>query len=145
MNPEPVTRSESQPPAVTRIELSFPGGKRVDAQVGGHVISTDQPPQFGGEGAAPAPFDLFLASIATCAGVYALGFCHARDLPTEGLKITQEVIDDPSTKLPAEIRFVVRVPDGFPEQYRPGLLRSIESCKVKKTIAHQPAFSVTLG
>lgn len=145
MNPEPVTRSESQPPAVTRIELDFPGGKRVDARVGGHVIPTDQPPQFGGEGAAPAPFDLFLASIATCAGVYALGFCHARDLSTEGLKITQEVIEDPGSKLPAEIRFVVRVPAGFPEKYRAGLLRSIESCKVKKTIAHQPAFSVELA
>lgn len=145
MNPEPVARPESPPPAVTRIELSFPGGKRVDAQVGQHRISTDQPAVYGGDDSAPAPFDLFLASIATCAGIYALGFCHARDLSTEGLKITQEVVDDPATHLPAEIRFVVSVPAGFPERYRPGLLRAVESCKVKKTIARQPVFSVRLG
>ncbi len=145
MNPEAVARTESPPPTVTRLEVSFPGGKRVSTQVGRHVISTDQSVRHGGDDSAPAPFDLFLASIATCAGAYALGFCHARDLSTEGLKITQEVVDDPATHLPAEIRFVVSVPTGFPEKYRPGLLRAVESCKVKKTLALLPRFSVELG
>ena len=82
------------------IMVTFPGGKRVDAQVGNFVIATDQPVSGGGGEAAPAPFDLFLASIATCAGIYALGFCQARGLPTEGLVLEQEVIDDPATHLP---------------------------------------------
>ena len=29
----------------SEIVVTFPGGKRVDAQVGGHVIHTDQPVQ----------------------------------------------------------------------------------------------------
>jgi ribosomal protein S12 methylthiotransferase accessory factor len=45
--------------------LTFPGGARVDAQFGPHLIRTDQPPQAGGAGSAPAPFSLFLASIGT--------------------------------------------------------------------------------
>ena len=52
--------------------ISFPGGKRVDAEFGGMVIQTDQPPQGGGEGSAPTPFALFLASMGTCAGSSAL-------------------------------------------------------------------------
>ena len=48
---------------MSTMTVSFPGGKRVDAEYGGFTIRTDQPPQGGGEGSAPPPFDLFLASI----------------------------------------------------------------------------------
>ncbi|MBW2050564.1 MAG: osmotically inducible protein OsmC, partial [Deltaproteobacteria bacterium] len=52
-----------------RVEVSFPGGKRVDAQIGGFTIKTDQSRDNGGDESAPEPFQLFLASIATCAGI----------------------------------------------------------------------------
>lgn len=142
MNPDVMPQRPEVPPVITSIEVSFPGGKRVDAQIGDRVISTDQSRRQGGSDSAPGPFDLFLASIATCAGVYALAFCHARDLPTEGLKIRQEVIDDPAARLPGEIRLHVTPPLGFPEALRPALLRAIGACKVKKTIAHAPAFEI---
>jgi ribosomal protein S12 methylthiotransferase accessory factor len=60
------------------VKVDFPGGKRVDARLGLTFIPTDQRPENGGEGSAPAPFQLFLASIATCAGILALNFCEAR-------------------------------------------------------------------
>jgi putative redox protein len=47
------------------IEITFPGGKRVDARIGAHVVRTDQPASSGGADSAAAPFDLFLASIGT--------------------------------------------------------------------------------
>ena len=61
-----------------KIEVTFPGGMQVDAQVEGIIVKTDQAVKNGGDGSAPEPFQLFLASIATCAGVYALDFCNAR-------------------------------------------------------------------
>jgi hypothetical protein len=82
------------------IEVTFPGGKRVDAQVGPYVVRTDQPIEAGGAGSAIAPFDLFLASIATCAGIYVLGFCQARNLSVEGIRLEQQVELDPVTHLP---------------------------------------------
>ncbi len=69
------------------IEVSFPGGKKVDASIKGFTIPTDQPISSGGEGSAPSPFDLFLSSIATCAGIYALGFCESKGIDTTGLKL----------------------------------------------------------
>ena len=60
--------------------ITFPGGKRVDAQVGPYLIQTDQPKDEGGDGTAPEPFMLFLASIGTCAGIYVLGFCQSRGI-----------------------------------------------------------------
>jgi ribosomal protein S12 methylthiotransferase accessory factor len=127
------------------IVISFPGGKRVDAQVGDFAIRTDQPASLGGEGSAPAPFDLFLASIATCAGIYALGFCQARGLSTEGLSLTQRSDVDPETKLPRRISLELTLPPGFPEKYRTAILRAAEGCKVKKTMAAEPRIEVSLA
>jgi ribosomal protein S12 methylthiotransferase accessory factor len=124
------------------IAVSFPGGKRVDAHVGKFVVHTDQPAWHGGEDSAVAPFDLFLASLATCAGLYVLGFCQARGLSTDGLALYQHVEVDPATKLPKRIRMEVALPASFPENYRVAILRAAEGCKVKKTIAASPAIEV---
>ncbi len=127
------------------IQVSFPGGKRVAAAFGAHAIVTDQPRELGGEDSAPAPFDLFLASLATCAGIYVLGFCQARGLATDGFAITQRNDLDPETKLPRRIELTVKFPTDFPEKYKPAVLRAAEGCKVKKTIAAQPELVVRAG
>jgi putative redox protein len=125
------------------IEVTFPGGKRVDARVGEFVVHTDQPVELGGAGSAIAPFELFLASLASCAGIYALGFCQARKLPTEGLKLTQRYELNADTKLPAKVSITLQLPDGFPEMYRGAIVRAVEGCKVKKTVVSQPVFEVS--
>jgi putative redox protein len=127
------------------IEVTFPGGKRVDAQIGAYVVRTDQPVESGGEGSAVAPFDLFLASLATCAGVYVLGFCQARGIPTDGMALTQRVDVDPATHLPSHIRVELRLPASFPEKYRTAVARAAEGCKVKKTILAAPMIDVVLA
>lgn len=124
------------------IEVTFPGGKLVDAHFGGYVVRTDQPTSLGGEGSAPGPFDLFLASLATCAGIYVLGFCQARGLATEGLSVRQSVELDAETHLPRHVKLEVVLPAGFPEKYRSAVLRAAENCKVKKTLAAPPSFEV---
>jgi len=71
--------------------IDFPGGARVDAHFGNFVIPTDQPRSGGGEGSAPTPFVTFLSTIGTCAGIYVLGFCRQRGLPTEGIRLVQQM------------------------------------------------------
>ncbi len=122
--------------------VTLPGGKRVDTQIGKHVIRTDQPVEAGGEDSAPGPFDLFLASIGTCAGIFVAGFCHKRELPTEGIRIAQRNHFDPETKLLTRVELDVVVPHGFPEKYLEALVRVADQCKVKKAIAAQPVFAV---
>jgi ribosomal protein S12 methylthiotransferase accessory factor len=122
--------------------VTLPGGKRVDTQIGKHVIRTDQPVEGGGEDSAPAPFDLFLASIGTCAGIYVAGFCQKRGLPTEGLRIVQRNVVDGETGVLARVELDVLVPPGFPEKYLEALVRVADQCKVKKAIQAQPAFAV---
>jgi putative redox protein len=122
--------------------VTLPGGKRVDTQIGKHVIRTDQPVEGGGEDSAPAPFDLFLASIGTCAGIYVAGFCQKRGLPTDGIRIVQRNHSDPETGTLVRVEMDVVVPAGFPEKYLEALVRVADQCKVKKAIQAQPVFEV---
>lgn len=122
--------------------IDFPGGARVDAHFGSFSVQTDQPPP-GGAGSAPSPFMLFLASIGTCAGIYVLGFCQSRGLPTEGLRLIERIHNDRSTGMVARVEIEIQVPADFPEKYLPSLIRSAELCAVKKHIETPPQFDVT--
>ena len=122
--------------------ITFPGGARVDAEVGPFTIRTDQPTQGGGENSAPAPFTLFLASIGTCAGIYVLGFCRQRGLPTDGIRIVQRMERDPRTGLVGRIGLDIEVPPEFPAKYHDALIRAADQCAVKKHLEQPPAFDV---
>jgi len=124
------------------VKMGFPGGRKVAAQVGEHVILTDQPRSAGGEGAAPSPYSLFLASIGACIGFYALAFCQSRDISCEGLALEGVFRTENGTLAGAE--FHLRPPVGFPEKYRDALLRSVDRCSVKRSIQAQPDIRVQL-
>jgi putative redox protein len=124
------------------IIVTFPGGARVDAQFGPHLIHTDQPPQAGGEDSAPTPFALFLASLGTCAGIYVLNFCKQRGLPSEGVRVVQKMERDPDTKLVARVSLEIEVPPTFPEKYYDALVRAASQCTVKKHLESPPRFDV---
>jgi ribosomal protein S12 methylthiotransferase accessory factor len=126
------------------IDVMFPGGRRVDVRVGDFVVRTDQPRSSGGDESAPAPFDLFLASLASCAGIYVLGFCQARGLSTDGLALRQRVESDPDTHLPSVVSIAIQLPPTFPAKYRTAVVRAAENCKVKKTLAAPPMFEVVV-
>ena len=123
--------------------IDFPGGARVDAHFGPYSVRTDQPPMGGGEGSAPTPFAVFLSSMGTCAGIYVLGFCKQRGLPTDGIRILQRAIPDPFTRgMVGKVQFEIQVPPEFPAKYYNALVRSAEQCAVKKHLEHPPEFEV---
>lgn len=124
--------------------ISFPGGMRVDAHVDARdlTISTDQTVKGGGEGSAPSPFMLFLASMGTCAGYYVLNFCKTRDLPTDGIRLLQTYETNPETHMVEKISIEIRVPSTFPAKYHTALVRAADQCTVKKHLEHPPAIDV---
>lgn len=121
--------------------ISFPGDLRVDARFGSHVVHTDQPHD-GDDGSAPTPFATFLASIGTCAGIYVLGFCRQRGLPTDGIRIVEQVVPGPGGI--ARIALEIHVPESFPAKYHGALIRSAEQCAVKKQLEAPPHFDITV-
>jgi len=124
------------------MDIYFPENKRVYADYKGFTIETDQPEYGGGDNSAPAPFDLFMASIGTCAGIYVLGFMQQRGLPTEGARLKMRSEVDPKTRMVSKVTIDILLPDGFPEQYREAVIRTAELCAVKRHIHQPPHFSV---
>ncbi len=125
------------------MEITFDGGKVITAHTRSHTIRTDQPPDSGGANSAPTPFDLFMASIGTCAGIYVKSFCDNRKIPAEGIKIIQTTVFDKESGLPANIKLDIKVPAGFPEKYIASLIHVAELCKVKKSMLNPPVFEIT--
>jgi putative redox protein len=119
--------------------IDFPGGSRVDAHFGPFTVATDQPPV----ASAPSPFEVFLASIGTCAGIYVLGFCNQRGLPTQGIRIIERINHSRLTGMVESIDLEIQVPPEFPEKYHASLIRSAELCAVKKHLENPPEFDIS--
>jgi putative redox protein len=127
------------------ITITFPGGKKVNAEVNGMVIPTDQPKLEGGEDSAPGPYFHFLASIGTCAGIYVLSFCQERKIPTDNITLTErlEYATTPEGKSVLDtIAIDINVPPDFPEKYHRALSNVAYQCAVKKTIMNPPKFAI---
>lgn len=112
--------------------ITFPGGDRVDASWNGLTVATHQ------NGSAPNPFSLFLASVGTCAGIYVVGFCRKRGIPTEGIRIRQSMTTDPGTGHVRRIDLDIEVPPGFPAEYHDAVIRAASQCKVKRHLEAPP-------
>lgn len=122
--------------------IRFPGNKKVSAEFDGFTVLTDQPVESGGDGAAPAPFDLFLASLGTCAGIFVLSFCLKRAIATDGLEIRQTLEWDDVRHLATKIVLEISLPKGFPEKYRDSLVKAAELCTVKRHLFEPPRIEV---
>jgi ribosomal protein S12 methylthiotransferase accessory factor len=122
--------------------IDFPGGARVDAHFGDFVVPTDQPSSGGGDSSAPTPFATFLSTIGTCAGIYVLGFCRQRGIPTEGIRLVQRMQVDPATRMVNDVRITIELPEAFPSRYEDAVVRAAEQCAVKKHFENPPVIRV---
>lgn len=124
------------------MDITFAGNKKVLAHYKGFTVASDQPVKEGGDGSAPEPYDLLLASIGTCAGVYVIYFCEKRHIPIDGLKMTLQSEKNSKTNLFESIRLEIQLPAGFPDKYRSAVVRAAEMCTVKRSFKHPPQIEV---
>ena len=122
------------------MEISFPGGKKVDAVFKGFTIKTDQSEKDGGENSAPTPSFLFLASLGTCAGYYAMNFCQKRKIDTQELRLVLDFNTNKKTHMVEKIRMTLTLPPNFPEKYTAAIVKAVDLCYVKKHLHEPPEF-----
>lgn len=124
------------------IEIAFGGGKKINANINGKTIFTDQPVKVGGEDSAPTPFELFLASLGTCAGIFVKSFCDQRNIPTDNIKIIEHLEFNPIDHMVSKVGIEIKIPDDFPEKYRDAMINVADLCTVKKHLLKPPAMEV---
>jgi putative redox protein len=118
-------------------------GVKFDVAVRGHHIVCDQPVENKGEDAGIAPPEFLLASLATCAGYYALEYLKTRSLPTAGLSVH---VSAGKLKQPARLgNFRIEVSTAEMEaRHVDGVLRAVKSCLIHNTLLHAPAIEVVV-
>jgi len=129
---------------MSEISVTFPANLKVEATVGNFTLLTDQPEKSGGDNEAPSPFELFTASIATCAGYFALKFCRARDIDTSTMRLKMHYDWDSEAKRYPKMSVALELPENFPDKYRKAIIKAMEQCVVKQHIHQPPEFDITV-
>jgi putative redox protein len=124
------------------MKIVFPGGQRVDAEYKGITIHTDQPLDAGGTGSAPTPFDLFLASLGTCAGFFVLSFCQTRRIPTRDVSLVLTAVRDEARHRVAAVEIEVLLPKDVPPETADACVRAAGQCSVARHLLDAPAVTV---
>ena len=127
-----------------KMDITFPGNKKVDAHYKGFTIHTDHPKNEGGDGEAAEPFTLFLASIGTCTGIYILSFLQERNIPTQGLTVTLDFTENTTTKLVEKIDIIIQTPPTFPKRYENALIKVGKLCTVKRQLENPPKINISV-
>lgn len=114
------------------IDIFFEGNKKVNAVIDGFTVKTDQEIKSGGDNSAPTPFNLFLASLGTCAGIYVKSFCNQRGIDTAEMRISMDYIYDHEQKMIVKFIILIHVPQDFPAQYEAAVIKTASLCAVKR-------------
>ncbi|PKN51607.1 MAG: osmotically inducible protein C [Deltaproteobacteria bacterium HGW-Deltaproteobacteria-13] len=126
----------------SKFDITFDGNKKVSAHFRDFTIHSDQPKADGGENTAPSPFELFLASLGTCAGFYVASFCQSRSIPTDNIRIVQTVFRNDSTHMAEKINLDIVLPPDFPEKYKAAVIKAADTCSVRKHLFSPPEIHV---
>jgi putative redox protein len=125
------------------VDVRFAAGESYEFAVREHRMLVDQPPEAGGDDAAPTPTELFVASLATCVAFYAGRYLtrHGLDRDGLGVSVTYRMAADRPARV-ADIRLSLRLPHGFPEERTQALLAVASHCTVHNTLASPPTVTV---
>jgi uncharacterized OsmC-like protein len=118
-------------------------GVRFEVTARGHRLVCDQPPDNGGVDAGMTPPELLLASLATCAGYYAVRYLQTRQLPTEAVSV--RVVAEKAAQ-PARLgsfRIEVAAP-GLDERHSAGVLRAVKTCLIHNTLLEAPLIETVI-
>ena len=126
------------------IKVAYVGGDRLQIEVRGHELFTDQPVDDGGDDTAPTPTEVFVSSLAACIAFYAERFLRRNNLSTQGLSVVSDYKWAENPHRVGEIDLVVHA-RGLTSEKQAAFMRVIEHCTVHNTLLHPPAVRLRLG
>jgi len=127
-----------------QVVVDYLGGMKFSAQCGKHAITIDLPLGQGGSDSGPTPPDIFLASLASCVGVYVAGFCKNHSLNAAGMKITirAEKVQNPGRL--DQFAIDISLPNVVVGDKRDAVLAVARKCLIHNTIEQHPAIAINL-
>jgi putative redox protein len=121
------------------------GEVQFEVKARNHTVYCDQPTENGGFDEGMTPPEFFLASLATCAGYYAVQYLKTRNLPMEGLQVRTTADKAKAPARLADIHIKVEYPAELDERHREGVLRAVHNCLIHNTLTHPPEIHVDVN
>lgn len=115
-----------------------------EVEARGHRVLCDQPVGNGGADAGMSPPEFLLASLASCAGYYALQYLRTRSLPAAGLSVRVSAQKAQQPARLASFRIEVTAP-GLDERHEAGILRAVKTCLVHHTLLNTPVIETVVN
>jgi putative redox protein len=119
-------------------------GVKFQIAVRGHLAIADLPLENKGTDAGMSPPEFLLASLASCAGYYALEYLRMRSLPTAGLRVH---VSAEKARQPARLgsfSIAVTIPNLEP-RHEDGVQRAVKACLIHNTLLHPPAVEIQIN
>ena len=127
---------------MSQISVRHESGDRFRVSVRGHDVVVDQP-QTGDAG--PTPTELFVASLAACAGFYARRFLSRHGVADGELSVSCDFGWAPDHSRVESIAIRIETPDGVPDELRAPLERVLDHCTVHESLHVAPAITFEIA
>ena len=120
------------------VSARYRNGVAFEIAARGHRLVCDQPRENKGEDAGLTPPELLLASLASCAGYYAVEYLKTRGLPADGLQIRVDATKALKPARLANFLIEVTVPN-VDEAHEAGIERAVKVCLIHNTMLNRPS------
>jgi uncharacterized OsmC-like protein len=126
------------------MKVAYKGGKRFMVTTRGHQLLVDQPLEEDGADKGMTPPEIFVASLATCMGVYILNYCKNIGINPNDMMLS---VDWKKASNPARIGSIkveIKLPKIKAKDRQKAIIKVAEHCLVHNTIQTPPEISVKL-
>lgn len=127
-----------------KLQVEYQGKKRFKTIVRGHEVITDVPEKLGGEDAGPTATELFISSLASCVGLYAVSYMNVAKLNAEGLKVEIDWNFSEDYKRVEKIDVNVVVPNAELGKRERALYAAVKKCVIHNTLHNAPEMNIEI-
>jgi putative redox protein len=125
------------------VTAQYRSGVAFEVAARDHRIVCDQPKDNSGADAGMTPPELLLASLATCAGYYALEYLRTRGLPSDGLGVRVVASKALKPARLADLKIELTLPE-VEERHVAGISRAVKACLIHNTLLSAPSIETVV-
>lgn len=118
--------------------IIYTGNTIFKTKIRGHEIVMDLSEKLGGDNTAPTPTEFFMASLGSCAGLFAVRYLQTAKLNPEGLSIDLDWKFDRNKTRIERIQISVSVPNATLGRRKKALLMVVRKCIIHNTLKNYP-------
>jgi uncharacterized OsmC-like protein len=126
------------------MKIAYKGKKKFMVTTRGQQLLVDQPIEDEGTDEGMTPPEIFVASLATCMGVYVLNYCKNIGINPNDMILSVEWEKTSNPARIGKIKVDIKLPKIKAKDRQQAIIKVAEHCLVHNTIHNPPEISINL-